>query len=402
MHGRSSKALGTVETSNHSYQTKAPLNEALGTVETSNDPYQTKGPPLNEAKVITKLRTFADACALPNAKRIMLPGRTGPVNAVEAGGELFIQNDEAEAEAEAIRAPEAESTAAALGSELPCAAASPTVMTPKSYAAVVKASVVTTAPAQPAAVPKFSAAVSMPSSDVKPSAAASQLAEDTTSLKELDDFADAQSTPLPEFVAGIEGDKEGEFYAHSAAFGITSLIPKSFLNQSFEAEEAAKELTIQAAKKIKAEEKAKQVATKSAASKQAKVPNTKQKTHQKPAKDKKNTEQTMASAPAKEDAPAMHCSMSFRAFVLVGITLVTAFYQSTQPSAFTVTKGLTSGAAEVATKTVSSWSNALDKPGLFEINAPNDDQCGLFDVGAPSHDQRGPFDAPNDSQCALK
>ena len=97
--------------------------------------------------------------------------------------------------------------------------------------------------------------------------------------------------------------QEGEFYAHSATFGITSLIPKTFLNQSFEAEEAAKELTIQAAKKIKAEEKAKQVATKSAASKQAKVPNTKQKTHQKPAKDKKNTEQTMASAPAKEDAP---------------------------------------------------------------------------------------------------
>ena len=61
-----------------------------------------------------------------------------------------------------------------------------------------------------------------------------------------------------------------------------------------------------------------------------------------------------------------------------------------------------SGAAEVATKTVSSWSNALDKPGLFEINAPNDDQCGLFDVGAPSHDQRGPFDAQDDNQCALK
>ena len=97
--------------------------------------------------------------------------------------------------------------------------------------------------------------------------------------------------------------QEGEFYAHSATFGITSLIPKTFQNQSFEAEEAAKELTIQAAKKIKAEVKAKQVATKSAASKQAKVSNTKQKTHQKPAKDKKNTEQTMASAPAKEDAP---------------------------------------------------------------------------------------------------
>ena len=44
MHGRTSKALGTVETSTHSYQTKAPLNEALGTVETSNYSYQTKAP----------------------------------------------------------------------------------------------------------------------------------------------------------------------------------------------------------------------------------------------------------------------------------------------------------------------------------------------------------------------
>jgi len=119
----------------------------------------------------------------------------------------------------------------------------------------------------------------------------------------VDDFADAQSTPLPECIAGIEGDKEGQFYAHSATFGITSLIPKSFQNQSFEAEEAAKELTIQAAKKIKAEVKAKELVKKSAASKQANVSNTKQKIHQKPAKDKKNTEQTMASAPAKEDAP---------------------------------------------------------------------------------------------------
>ena len=83
--------------------------------------------------------------------------------------------------------------------------------------------------------------------------------------------------------------QEGKFYAHSAAFGITSLIPKAFLNQSFEAEEAAKELTIQAAKKIKAEEKAKELVKKSAASKQAQVSNT-----------KKNT---TASAPAKEDAP---------------------------------------------------------------------------------------------------
>ena len=93
--------------------------------------------------------------------------------------------------------------------------------------------------------------------------------------------------------------QEGQFYAHSATFGITSLIPKSFQNQSFEAEEAAKELTIQAAKKTKAEEKANELAKKS-----TKVSNTKQKTHQKPAKDKKKTEQaTAAAAPAKEDAP---------------------------------------------------------------------------------------------------
>ena len=97
--------------------------------------------------------------------------------------------------------------------------------------------------------------------------------------------------------------QEGEFYAHSAAFGITSLIPKPFLNQSFEAEEAAKELTIQAAKKIKAEDKVKVVAKKSAAAKQTKVTNLGlQKTqHQKPAKNKKETEQK-ASSPA-QDAP---------------------------------------------------------------------------------------------------
>ena len=61
-----------------------------------------------------------------------------------------------------------------------------------------------------------------------------------------------------------------------------------------------------------------------------------------------------------------------------------------------------SGAAEVATKThktVTGWSNALEEPGLFDIDAPDDDQCGLFDVGAPGYDQREPF-APNDNQCA--
>ena len=42
--------------------------------------------------------TFAEACAHPSAKRVTVHGRTGPVNAVEADGALFIENDEAEAE----------------------------------------------------------------------------------------------------------------------------------------------------------------------------------------------------------------------------------------------------------------------------------------------------------------
>ena len=62
-------------------------------------------------------------------------------------------------------------------------------------------------------------------------------------------------------------------------------------------------------------------------------------------------------------------------------------------------RSFSDGAAEMAPKTVSSWSsNALDGPGLFDIDAPNDDQCGLFDVGAPSDDQRKPF-ASDDNQC---
>ena len=58
-------------------------------------------------------------------------------------------------------------------------------------------------------------------------------------------------------------------------------------------------------------------------------------------------------------------------------------------------RSYSSGPAEVATKTVTSWSKVLD--------APNEDQCGLFDVGPPTYDQRGPLDAPNDnhdSSCA--
>ena len=145
----------------------------------------------------------------------------------------------------------------------------------------------------------------------------------------------------------------------------------------------------------------------------------------------------------------MHRSTSFRALVLFGVVaLVTALYQSITPpsSALAIPTGLTprqrvqtglvpfdsdarlpalsgplpephsfcgpirfglspflcipllayrsylGGTAAVATKTVTSWSNALD--------APNKDQRGLRDVGAPRYDQCGPLDAPNDNQCA--
>ena len=148
--------------------------------------------------MVTKLPTFIEACAHPNAKRIKLPGRTGLVNAVEADGALFIQNDEAEAEAEAeaIRSratepacevaeaskaaatvaaasdvavpaltPESAVVTAALDPEPCCAAAPPTVTKSNSYAvAVAKLSV----------RPKLSAAASQLPADLKRSAAASK------------------------------------------------------------------------------------------------------------------------------------------------------------------------------------------------------------------------------------
>ena len=98
--------------------------------------------------------------------------------------------------------------------------------------------------------------------------------------------------------------QEGEFHARHEKFRVSVIVPKAFYNQSFEAEEAAKELS----KKIKAEEDAQEMAQKSAASKRATVAPTKKKTHQmKPAKDTKTTEQTTAPAPAKEDAPVSPC-----------------------------------------------------------------------------------------------
>ena len=56
-----------------------------------------------QAEAVTKPRTFADACAHSSAKHVTVCGRTGPVNAVEADGVLFIEDDETEAEAKATR-----------------------------------------------------------------------------------------------------------------------------------------------------------------------------------------------------------------------------------------------------------------------------------------------------------
>jgi hypothetical protein len=57
---------------------------------------------ITQAKVVIKPLKFADACANPNAKPITVYGPTGPVNAVDVDGTLFIENVEAEAAAEAL------------------------------------------------------------------------------------------------------------------------------------------------------------------------------------------------------------------------------------------------------------------------------------------------------------
>ena len=132
-----------------------------------------------QAEAVTKPRTFADACAHPSAKRVTVCGRTGPVNAVEADGVLFIEDDEAEAKAEAIRAkamePASEVTAAskavattAAASELaaPAPAPEPAVAT---AALDSKPSCAATSPG-----PKLSAAASKLSVDLKRPSAASQ------------------------------------------------------------------------------------------------------------------------------------------------------------------------------------------------------------------------------------
>lgn len=54
---------------------------------------------LRKEEAEVTLFTFAEACAQPNAKRLLFRGPDGPVNAVEVDGTFFIENDQAEAKA---------------------------------------------------------------------------------------------------------------------------------------------------------------------------------------------------------------------------------------------------------------------------------------------------------------
>ena len=147
-----------------------------------------------QAEVVTKLITFADACAHPSAKRITLHGRTGPVNAVEADGTLYIEKDEAKAAAaaEALSSKALElASEVAMASEVAVAsevasAASEVAPAPKSTPEPAAAldcgpscSVVTSSAAV-YPIP-YSAAASKPPVGPKPSAAAFQLRSATSS-----------------------------------------------------------------------------------------------------------------------------------------------------------------------------------------------------------------------------
>ena len=164
--------------------------------------------------------------------------------------------------------------------------------------------------------------------------------------------------PTPSLVQG------GDTYAEG--FGITILIPKNFRHESFEAEEAAKELTVKAAKAKAAEAKAEakdeakeaeQTAKKSAAAKQA---DTKQKIKKQVATDKLKTAADYA-APAKAG-----CTVSIPGarVVLVGAALFFAVTMALRSNS-SVSTG---AAAEVlTTKPVSSWAS-----GLYDNNVRND------------------------------
>ena len=137
-------------------------------------------------------------------------------------------------------------------------------------------------------------------------------------------------------------------------------IPKAFINQSNESEEAAKELKAEAEAKVKAEagneaKKAEPKAKKSTAVNQAC-------TKQKKIKTQAATEkQKTAAAPAKE--AAKRCTVSFPGARVVLVTVALVFAAT---MALRSGSSMPAGAAEVATiKSLSNWAN--------------DQQCGLYD-----------------------
>ena len=121
-----------------------------------------------QAEAVTKPRTFAAACAHPSTKRLVVRGRTGPVNAVEADGALFIENDEAEAEAIPSKAMEPASevaVATTAAASDPATIKSPAVIKSNSYAAAVS---------KPSVLPKLSTAAYQLSANLKHPSASSK------------------------------------------------------------------------------------------------------------------------------------------------------------------------------------------------------------------------------------
>ena len=141
-----------------------------------------------QAEEVTKPRTFADACAHPSAKRLVVRGRTGPINAVEADGALFIENDGAEAEAIPSKAMEpASEVAAASKAVATTATASEVVVTAALDPATIKS---------PAVIKSnsYAAAVSKPSDRPKLSTAAYQL---SANLKRPSASSKPTAVPTP-------------------------------------------------------------------------------------------------------------------------------------------------------------------------------------------------------------
>ena len=133
--------------------------------------------------IIEKQPTFAEACAHPNAKRLVFRGRVGPVNVVEVGGTFFIEKDEAEAMAARSKALELDSEVAAVAEDValdsePCCSDVETSAAPAvhriSYAAAASKPPVGPEPSAAGLVLRSAVAPSKSSAGLKRSTPASQ------------------------------------------------------------------------------------------------------------------------------------------------------------------------------------------------------------------------------------